>query len=83
MTRWQCGILEFLLAMWKILPYLIILSLDGLATKVPSKFKTLQCFSVSKDNGEFTVCEIKAINRNKNIINIKFLLKKKVDDFEV
>lgn len=83
LTSWQCDIWEFLLTMWRIRLYLLIFSVAGLAAKVPSKFKTLQCYAVSKDDGEFKVCEIKAINRHKSIINIKYLLKKMVDDFEV
>lgn len=69
--------------MWKLLLNLIIFSLAGQAAKVPSKFKTLQCVAVDKKFGEFKVCEIKAINRNKNIINVNYLLKKKIDNFEV
>lgn len=72
---------ELLLNMWKIL--LMLLSLSGLSAKVPSKFKTLQCVAIAKEFGEFKNCEIKAINRNKNIININYLVKKKIDDFEV
>lgn len=69
--------------MWNILLNLMILSLAGLAVKVPSKFKTLQCVVVAREFGEFKVCEIKAINRNKNIINVNYLVKKKIDDIEV
>lgn len=73
----------FKFKMWKLLLNLIIFSLAVLATKVPSKFKTLQCVAVAKEFGEFKVCEIKAKNRNKNIINVSYLLKKKIDDIEV
>lgn len=71
--------------MWNILLNFIIFSLtvSSHAVKIPSKFKSLRCESIIKDFGDFKVCEIKAVNRNKNIINVSYLVKKKVDDLEV
>lgn len=42
---------------------------------VLAKFKTLSCESFDKQYGDFTHCQIKAINRNKNVVNINYLQK--------
>lgn len=42
---------------------------------VVAKFKSLSCESFDKDYGDFTHCQIKAINRNKNVVNINYLQK--------
>lgn len=40
-----------------------------------AKFKTLSCESFDKEYGDFTHCQIKAINRNKNVVTIFYLQK--------
>ncbi|KRF98120.1 uncharacterized protein Dwil_GK26990 [Drosophila willistoni] len=52
-----------------------LLSVSFLIFNVESKFQSLHCNMIDKDWGEFKLCRIKAISRNRNSINLEYIQK--------
>ncbi|XP_034478435.1 uncharacterized protein LOC117784736 [Drosophila innubila] len=59
---------------------LLLLLLLLLMLQAQAKFKSLHCQIIDKNFGNLRVCEIKAINRTKNVINISYDLYKTVEN---